>query len=62
MLYQCLGLPSLPHNIPEEPCDFRPRVSPFPVISVEILAICVQVVSIFSLLILMSEGYFELTL
>jgi hypothetical protein len=40
----------------------REQVSPLPVISVEILAICVQVVSVFSMLILMSEGHFELAL
>jgi hypothetical protein len=38
------------------------QVSPLPVISVEILAVFVQVVSVFSILFLMSEGHFELAL
>jgi low temperature requirement protein LtrA len=36
------------------------QVSPLPFILVEILGVCVQVVSVLSMLILMSEGHLEL--
>jgi hypothetical protein len=70
VLYQCIGLSFLLHNytvfqgspVISDQGSNNKQVSPLPVISVEILGVCVQVVSVFSMLILMSEGHFELEL